>query len=880
MTFQERYRQLFRLFRSIMLGMTIGIGVSLVLLVWFLHANQDFITGKALELLRRNTTISLQQEQVHLSLWEHFPHVSIVASDVVIPESDGNAFSDTLLSADKLYLKVDLVPLLFRHIQVNRVMLNKATINIRRDNSGRLNFQDIFLDNREKGDETSANTSEIEIEQLELREVYCSYYQVSNGFSVSQFIDKGTLSFAWVKQQLALSVDLDGELRELDSGKLKVEQHLPFRCEGKLTEIDERWQMHETEFMLDGIQVLVTGLLKETVPPDYEIVFTGKRIAINKASKLLNLFGVKLPDHVAVKKGRMSVQGRMESGEGDLPVQLTIDFNAEKLSVDLAEKKINEGDFSGRFSLSGERYALSIERADFKSMKGRFSGNLHFSKGVSSNISIALEGDVPLSTLIAAGKLQNQLQGSGLVYVNYYYDGVIPDEVKAFLLAPHAQVLLSLNQNDLTIQGHKPINFTALSGKIVKQATIKLDSIGGKIHGSDFVLAANIINPGRMLGTTTGRNASLSGHLYVDSLQAEWFMPENEAEAESIGRKTHEGIFPKHMEGQVSVDLNTFTKGRFVARQVKGKVRYRPYMFTLNGVELKTADGKVQAGGVLMKKFHGDYAFRGQCRFSDVSIHQLFLGLNNFGQDYIRAEHLGGKLSGTMYIQTNLSSVAKMDLPSLEVKSDIRIESGELIDFEPMMALSRFIDIQELEHIRFSTLENQITIKDQLITFPQMDINSSAFNVSGSGKHHFSSPFDYHLKVLLSDVFSSRIKKQKHSEASFGAIKDDGLGNTALYLQIEGDSSDFKVRYDRTQARKVLKQKVKKEKQDLKRILNEEFGWFKKDTLTDSVTESQHQVAFDENAAVKKKKPKKTRTEEKPRFQIVFDEDTVKAKEK
>ena len=89
------------------------------------------------------------------------------------------------------------------------------------------------------------------------------------------------------------------------------------------------------------------------------------------------------------------------------------------------------------------------------------------------------------------------------------------------------------------------------------------------------------------------------------------------------------------------------------------------------------------------------------------------------------------------------------------------IEKGELIKFEPMKVLSKYISVSELEDIKFSTLQNQIEIKDRKVFIPKMDIISSAMNVTLSGVHGFDNSVDYHFKVLMSDILFTKAKKAK-----------------------------------------------------------------------------------------------------------------------
>jgi hypothetical protein len=170
----------------------------------------------------------------------------------------------------------------------------------------------------------------------------------------------------------------------------------------------------------------------------------------------------------------------------------------------------------------------------------------------------------------------------------------------------------------------------------------------------------------------------------------------------------------------------------------------------------------------------------------------------------------------------------------LVADSKVEIRNGELIGFEPMLGLSRFIDVSELQHIRFSTLKNEIFIRNQVITIPQMDINSSAFNISGSGTHRFDGHFDYRMRVLLSDVLYGRARRAKPENQEFGIVEDDGLGRTSLYLLVSGTSDNYRVSYDRGAVREMIRESIADERNALKQLLHEEFGWFSSDSSATS----------------------------------------------
>jgi hypothetical protein len=111
-----------------------------------------------------------------------------------------------------------------------------------------------------------------------------------------------------------------------------------------------------------------------------------------------------------------------------------------------------------------------------------------------------------------------------------------------------------------------------------------------------------------------------------------------------------------------------------------------------------------------------------------------------------------------------------------------------------------------------------------------MEVKSSAAELSVNGKHSFDNDYEYHVKILLSQILSRKRAKNKSSKTEFGVVEDDGLGRTSLLLKIIGKGEVAKVAYDMKAAGVEVKNNFKKEKQALKTILNQEYGWYKNDS--------------------------------------------------
>jgi len=124
--------------------------------------------------------------------------------------------------------------------------------------------------------------------------------------------------------------------------------------------------------------------------------------------------------------------------------------------------------------------------------------------------------------------------------------------------------------------------------------------------------------------------------------------------------------------------------------------------------------------------------------------------------------------------------------------------------------------------VRFSTIQNQIQLKDQVVSIPEMDIESNTLDLKISGTHSFQNEIDYHIQVLLSELISINKYKEEDIEGIF--TQDDGLGKTTLFLKMTGNANDPDIKYDAKEVRKKIAKDLKNERNEIKEAFKKEFG--------------------------------------------------------
>jgi hypothetical protein len=214
-----------------------------------------------------------------------------------------------------------------------------------------------------------------------------------------------------------------------------------------------------------------------------------------------------------------------------------------------------------------------------------------------------------------------------------------------------------------------------------------------------------------------------------------------------------------------------------------------------------------------------------------------------------------------------MDSLMKFNIKTLTAEGKYHIVNGALINFDPVKQLSTFIELSELENISFEQLDNDFFIRNNWLYVPQMEVKSSAANLSVNGKHSFDNDYEYHVKILLSEILSRKRAKNKSNVTEFGVVEDDGLGRTSLLLKIIGKGDEAKVGYDIKAAGTEIKNNMKKEKQTLKTILNQEYGWYKNDSAVKQKPvekKSRFKITWEEGATEKAPPPPPEQKKESP----------------
>ncbi|MGB2279471.1 MAG: AsmA-like C-terminal region-containing protein [Flavobacteriales bacterium] len=354
------------------------------------------------------------------------------------------------------------------------------------------------------------------------------------------------------------------------------------------------------------------------------------------------------------------------------------------------------------------------------------------------------------------------------------------------------------------------VNISAFNGTLAKESKIKF--VGGIENVFSYLFLKNA-------------ELKIAGDLSSDWMIIDEFLDETDNISETTQESKPQAInLPNDIVANINLNLIDLTFDRFHMRNFSSKISYKNKLLKAKDIVLETMSGKITSNVTFEQVKDGKLRLISTTGLDNINVRQLFYEFHNFGQTTMRHKHLKGKIDSEIYLRNEWDKYFNPIDEHLYSFIDVKINNGELLDFEPLMMMSDYISVEELKRIKFSTLENQIEIKNNLIDIPFMEIHSTAIDIAGAGTHSFDNVMDYEFKILLNEILGDKFRrKNKKKVSEFGVVQDDGVKGMTMFLKMQGTVDDPQISYNTLRLRESLSDGFKKEKKELKDVIKNQF---------------------------------------------------------
>lgn len=826
-------RRIFRILRRFLLWTAASLLLLVLLSALLLYLFQDKLEQKLISRLNKQLVTEIEVKNIDFTLFKNFPYITADFQEVKAKDATPKK-EDYLLQAHEVLLEFNLFDLIWGEYTIQRLQINRGEINLRVYGDGTDNYHFWKADTLQTADSSDFR---FDLQRIKLVETSISYINIPSGQQYSFMFTNAKAAGRFSEKEFA--VDLKGTFRvnRMLIGEINY-------LAGSILTIDALMEANtETDTYVFskgeiGIGEVFLELLGTIIWSD----------AVHSVNMQAQSPEVPVKDFISLIPAQYAGYAESFSKEGSISVKaelkgLVNDHQQPALNVgfELENGRIEQpktGVALSNLKANGTLIIADISRAAEASLKlNSFSANLDgdpiSGRGILKNFgNPKLEAEVKAT--LSLEKLSKWIGDewissmSGKLDLDFKFNGLLTDlsnPGKNDFLNSKSEGILNVTNASVVFSAYPvPLKDINLKARF-SNSDLKIDQLDFQYGSSDFSMTGYFR---KFLPYVFGSDVpmELQASLLCKHLDPEDLMvPSSESEGNGFVL-----TLPKNIKASLDLEVGSFQYRKFRASNVSARVKLVDQVLSAGSVRMITLDGVIEGYGKIDASKNDLISVSCEAELLHVELSQAFEQFGNFGQTSMTNENIHGRASIRVQFSSQWSENLVVDENSIRSVAQISIENGQILNYEPLIGLSEFAKGRNFRNVSFETLKNDISIQNRVITIPEMEIRSSAMNIIISGRHTFDNEIEYHVEIRLSELRKPKNQKPD-AENEYGYVEDDGLGGTTIYILITGTVDDpIYNQLDKEAIKENIKESIREEKQNLKGILNKEFGWFEKDT--------------------------------------------------
>lgn len=875
----EKRTEIFRIIKKIIAGLAISCVALLILSLVLSFVYRDKITNFVTQELLSQLNGTVEVEKIDVSFLHSFPNVSIQLHSLQALSTEGFNKSqfehnyDTALFAKQLSLGFNLLDFLNQRYIVQNIQLNNARVFYCIDAEGNHNWNFIkpsndttknyFIDLSKISLHNSEITLHLLPQELHTRQNAEELHVEGNFFSDtircsveselhSEFVKLSNATYARnYDVKLKTAIAIDGENVHIENLNAK----LPFLDCDASAQISLNEQTHiaaNYTLNIPSFQRLQPELPENVISEIAQYAIDGKIFAKGWCKGIVS--NQKLPAleaQVICEKGQLTVKKEL----------LKFSFNTTVKTTDLGK--------TANYQLGNTKFEATCKNSNISgtSTINNFE-NLSVDLQAQTNIDIANIAAFASSDYVFKGTLNGKLnyKGSLLDWEKFSPNFFTKNTLSAQLKAENVSIAAPQNL---------PFSFAEITGNLaVQNSNVQIDSVSGTVQNNTFLVHGNAQNiiPYIMCNNQL---ATFTGNVQLNELNLNPFMDYFSSQTESNNSDSdisaeinlvaqavqYEEVYLKNVKTKLSykngdlqmpdftaktvqydtfelTDVNTnfsmknsavqlstlSAQSAKVDKHVISNLKTK-LLYANNSLQLSNTSGRFLTGsfdGQAQLTFNSDKSTlcKASGNLHTIPIREVMIAFNNFDQSFLTAEQINGIAAVDFTLAMELDKNNNVDYSKMELQSKINVKKGGISNFEPFIEMGKKLKVEEFKHVTFNNIENTLTIKNDTVYIPHMDIFTNAFELKFAGTHAISSnQFKYFMTLYLKKTLTHMFQKRNKTE-DFGEIEQNTDGNILLPLKLFGTPEKFNIDYDFKVSLKNVKQGMEQQKNEWRTILS------------------------------------------------------------
>ncbi|MDC1266446.1 AsmA-like C-terminal region-containing protein [Crocinitomicaceae bacterium] len=844
-------------------GILFGIFLTVSILIFVL---KDTIIETSIAEINKNLEVPMEVGDVELAFWSSFPNISIDLLNVEIPSRNT---STSLLKSKKFNLRFNPFDLAMGDYNLKQINISDGELNLYVDSLGGDNYNIV-----KSSEENDDSEFKLELQAVTLKSMKVSYL---NDITHQEYHS----NFNRVNLTGELSTD---EFEMLTSGQILLNsakssgvtlvknQEIEFSLKVNVNQKKLITSLPMAQIQIGGLPFNINGVIdKDSMRfhiASNSILLTDavEKFSVDSDNHLKNLSGNGLLDF------DLTVNGGTKSTD---PIDIACNFSIKDGEIiEPTEKiKLNNIQLLGHYTKRDSTLEeLVLTDVRFDSETGPFTGNLSVVDFENPQLKGFAKGTINLNAahrILHLPEFEN-INGHLKVYCDFE---AVQNQNSELQLKRCSGDVTIVNSN-FKLENDKRA-FKSVNGNLkFTRRDVRVNQFSLIVDQSDLNLSGSFSNVFNYLYN--------SGTLAMNlNVKGERVLLEDLGSTTKAEKIENGEIFalPDNLKGDVRIALTKIEYGGHQYENLSGNMNIKNRKVRFSNLSLKNAGATVRGSLSIYEKQPEIFEFKTQLRSYNLDVKSAFKEWNNFYQDVILAKNISGRASLTLALNADFSLDKGINYPSIDSKMNIEINNGTLKNSLLMKDIAESVKDspaklalgkknlklleKRLNEISFSTLKNEITIKNETVNIPKMNISSSALNMNVSGTHEFSNQVDYRFDFKFRDLLTN------DRDSEFGEIIDDGSG-FRMFLKMTGDIYEPTLEWDREQQKQSAKEYRQEEKKQIKEMLKTEFGVFKNDTTVKEYKEEEapkEEIKIDWNPTTggEEKESEQEKEKEKPK---------------
>jgi hypothetical protein len=750
-----------------------------------------------------NTKVEVNKN-IELSILKNFPHLTIVFHNVKIYEPNPQ-ITEPFADISELALNFNIYDIYHKNYTIQNLSIENGYIQLRTDSTGNHNF-DILKD------DTSSSEKNFFLKNISIKNIDLLYDHQPSRFFTQLFIKNTQSSLAATQKKYQLTVvgDIYSKIITIDNQKFLTAKNAHLN----------------TSIQIDvnkSIIIPKNTLLIENTKYEFESTYLFEEqqidLTFNAAQSNIYTLAALLPSQYQKElykyksNGNIFFKGNIKGEVKKPSIQIDFGFNNATFTEPTTKIKIEKatliGSYNNGIKNNSSTTTISLQNIQATVNNHTIKGDFKLNNLDNPTLDFNLNGTLDLALLNTFLKNKNITTLSGFVDCDVSFKGLLQD-------LNNKKTFDKINAHG-DIQAHNiNVQFNQYPYPIkIEKGACSFNKNDVAVNDFQFEIKNNVFLLDGMFRNLIGKIIYPERPMYIEAsaVSEEINLDELLSSEQRIKGEVNDFALP--LLKDYHMDLNLKAKSlhynKVNAKNISTDVSWHFPLLKLNNHKTNICNGSLTGNTTIKMLDARNLEISTDSKLNNISIDSLFHDFDDFGQDFIRYKNLKGKLNCDISLLFKLNEHLKIAENSLMCDADFSITNGELIQFEPLQKISRFVDGSNLARVQFSELKNHLLIYNEKINIPEMYIKSNIGNLGIAGTHHFDGKIDYHITYPLNNLRKEKIDP----DAAFGAIRPDNKGESKLFLILTGTTDNFKITYDKQKTEVKIKNDLKKEKEEL-----------------------------------------------------------------